>query len=134
MIRRLQVLYTSSWWFAAQHPLLKQAVQPTLASFHHKTNNGPSPRPSHLANHGNTPIRVNPLAFSVCGICSAEQQTSLNTFTDGTQKRMGYTPCKDDLMAYSLCILIVFEGDIPNFFFTNTSNWVFLKDFLKSNL
>ncbi len=46
----------------------------------------------------------------------AVQQTSLNTFTDRTHKRMGYTPCKDDLMAYSLCILFLFEGVLPDFF------------------
>ncbi len=59
-----------------------------------------------------TPLRVNHLAFGVCGIYGSLQQTSLNTLHTtlqllGTQKRMDSTAFKDDLMAYSRCILIL---------------------------
>ncbi len=43
----------------------------------------------------------------------ARQQATLNTFTDetklGTHKRLGYTFCKDDRMAYSLSMSILFD-------------------------
>ncbi len=65
-------------------------MQPTRAIFYYKTNNGPS-HPAKLITVIKMPIRVNP------------QTQPLRT-----HKRMGYASRKDDLMAYSYCILILF--------------------------
>jgi hypothetical protein len=57
------VLIKSSWnwqWLAAQQPL---PGQNTLASFHHLKSIAPRPSPPTMVNK--TPIRVNPLVYSL---------------------------------------------------------------------
>jgi hypothetical protein len=87
MIIRPQVLYIPAAeidiGLQLSSTLFEQLVQRTLTSLHQRTIHGhPPPSPVKLSK---TPIRVNPLAFSVCGTCTilAMQQTSLNIFTDG---------------------------------------------------
>jgi hypothetical protein len=62
--------------------------------------------PSHPSKVSKKPVRVNPLAYS---LCDEVRQKSWNPFADGrlrTQERMDYTTCKDDLRAYSLFYFI----------------------------
>ncbi len=53
--------------------------------------------PSLPAKVSKTQIRVNPLAYRLCG-----------EYSIANNERMGNTSCKDDLMAYALYILILF--------------------------
>ncbi|MFN9905212.1 MAG: hypothetical protein ACK56F_03675 [bacterium] len=64
------------------------------------TNQFKSPFPCPLAPLIKTPIRAKHLSFSLFGVYSSSQQTEL---------LRTHTFCKDDLLAYSLCILIIFE-------------------------
>jgi hypothetical protein len=50
-------------------PCSSSRYKPAVASFHH--NQIVAPRPSPLAKLIKTPIRVNPLAFSLCGVYSS---------------------------------------------------------------
>ncbi len=61
------------------------------------------------------PLRVNPMVYSLCGEQSSSmadelevEPTHLLTESLGTHERMGYASCKDDLMAYSLWIIMLF--------------------------
>ncbi len=84
--------------------------QPAFASFRHKRNHGPRLSPS------KTLISVNCLVYSLCGeyivVAVADEQMRRMSRWAGTQLltewwahwRMGYTSCKDDIIAFSLCM------------------------------
>jgi hypothetical protein len=105
---------------ARQQPLLKQPVQLALASIQHKQIM--APRLSPPARPSKTLNRVNYPGFGVCGTCVELKQTSLNTLQTElfrTHKRMGSKTFKDDRMAYSRCILILYAVRQPPSYFVH---------------
>ncbi len=92
--------------------------------------------PSSSAKLIKMPIGVSHLALGVCGVCTSSTTAwlHLQTETLGTHKRMGVTSCKDDLKAYSLCILILLASKDP--FLILSSEKIFVikcKEYRKSD-
>ncbi len=72
-----------------------------------------------------TPIGVNPSAFILCDVvCSSSVAEELEYIY-----RLNYLElikeCKDDLMTYYLCILILFECDLPEFVLFFSARFLF---------
>jgi hypothetical protein len=85
-------------------------VQPALAGFHHKTNHCPLAFPP--AKLIKMSIRANPLAFVLCGVCSNSLADELEhiyrrNFLEFIKEWVTHL-AKTTLMAYALCILILF--------------------------
>ena len=105
MIRRLQMLITAAGIVSRlqlSSPCSSSRYSPPLQAY--VTKQIMTPHSSPPAKLIKTSIRANPLAFGLCGVCSSNLADELEYI----YKRNFLEYIKDDLMAYSLCMLILF--------------------------